>query len=42
MAKEDRIEMQGEILENLPNATFKVGLEKSANYVSCEMKELFF
>ena len=27
MAKEDRIEMQGEILENFPNATFKVKLE---------------
>ena len=27
MAKEDIIEMQGEILENLPNATFKVTLE---------------
>ena len=27
MAKEDRIEMQGEILENLPNATFRVKLE---------------
>ena len=27
MAKEDLIEMQGEIVENLPNATFKVKLE---------------
>ena len=27
MAKEDYLEMQGEILENLPNATFKVKLE---------------
>ena len=27
MAKEDRIEMQGEIVENLPNATFRVKLE---------------
>ncbi|QRM18601.1 translation initiation factor IF-1 [Dechloromonas sp. TW-R-39-2] len=27
MAKEDCIEMQGEVLENLPNATFKVKLE---------------
>lgn len=27
MAKEDTIEMQGEILETLPNATFKVKLE---------------
>ena len=27
MSKEDLIEMQGEIIENLPNATFKVKLE---------------
>lgn len=27
MAKEDVIEMQGEVLENLPNATFQVKLE---------------
>ncbi|MBI2306991.1 MAG: translation initiation factor IF-1 [Rhodocyclales bacterium] len=27
MAKEDLIEMQGEVMENLPNATFKVKLE---------------
>ncbi len=27
MAKEDLIEMQGEIVENLPNATFRVKLE---------------
>jgi translation initiation factor IF-1 len=27
MAKEDVIEMQGEVVENLPNATFKVKLE---------------
>ncbi len=27
MAKEDVIEMQGEVTENLPNATFKVRLE---------------
>ena len=27
MAKEDIIKMQGEILETLPNATFKVKLE---------------
>ena len=27
MAKEDMIEMQGEVTENLPNATFKVKLE---------------
>ncbi len=27
MSKEDVIEMQGEVVENLPNATFKVKLE---------------
>ena len=27
MAKEDVIEMQGEVLENLPNATFRICLE---------------
>lgn len=27
MAKEDTIQMQGEIVETLPNATFKVKLE---------------
>ncbi|MCB1941617.1 MAG: translation initiation factor IF-1, partial [Candidatus Accumulibacter sp.] len=27
MAKEDLIEMQGEVIENLPNATFRVRLE---------------
>jgi len=27
MSKEDVIEMQGEVMENLPNATFKVKLE---------------
>ena len=27
MAKEEVIEMEGEVLENLPNATFKVRLE---------------
>ena len=27
MAKEDLIELQGEVIENLPNATFRVKLE---------------
>lgn len=27
MSKEDLIEMQGEVVENLPNATFRVRLE---------------
>ena len=27
MSKEDVIQMQGEVLENLPNATFRVKLE---------------
>jgi translation initiation factor IF-1 len=41
MAKEDRIEMQGDILENLPNATFKVKLENShtvLGYISGKMR----
>ncbi len=29
MAKEDTIQMQGEVLENLPNATFRVKLENN-------------
>ena len=29
MAKEDTIEMQGEIVETLPNATFRVKLENN-------------
>jgi len=27
MAKEDMVELQGEVVENLPNATFRVKLE---------------
>jgi len=41
MAKEDRIEMQGEILENLPNATFKVKLENGhtvLGYISGKLR----
>lgn len=41
MAKEDRIEMQGEILENLPNATFRVKLENDhvvLGYISGKMR----
>jgi translation initiation factor IF-1 len=41
MAKEDRIEMQGEILENLPNATFRVKLENNhvvLGYISGKMR----
>jgi translation initiation factor IF-1 len=41
MAKEGRIEMQGEILENLPNATFKVKLENDhivLGYISGKMR----
>ena len=42
MAKEDRIEMQGEILENLPNATFRVKLENGhvvLGYISGKMRK---
>jgi translation initiation factor IF-1 len=41
VAKEDTIEMQGEILENLPNATFKVKLENGhivLGYISGKMR----
>ena len=41
MAKEDRIEMQGEIIENLPNATFRVKLENDhvvLGYISGKMR----
>lgn len=41
MAKEDTIEMQGEVLENLPNATFRVKLENGhvlLGYISGKMR----
>ena len=41
MAKEDTIQMQGEILETLPNATFKVKLENEhvvLGYISGKMR----
>ena len=41
MAKEDTIQMQGEILENLPSATFKVKLENGhivLGYISGKMR----
>ena len=41
MAKEDVIEMQGEVLENLPNATFRVILENGhvvLGYISGKMR----
>ena len=41
MAKEDRIELHGEILENLPIATFKVKLENGhtvLGYISGKMR----
>ena len=41
MAKEYRIEMQGEIVENLPNATFRVKLENGhivLGYISGKMR----
>jgi len=44
MPKEDAIEVQGTILENLPNATFKVELENGQNilaYVSGKMRMHF-
>lgn len=41
MSKEDVIEMQGEVLENLPNATFRVKLENGhivLGYISGKMR----
>ena len=41
MAKEDIIEMEGEVLENLPNATFKVKLENDhvvLGYISGKLR----
>ncbi|XNU06319.1 translation initiation factor IF-1 [Bordetella pertussis] len=33
MSKDDVIQMQGEVLENLPNATFRVKLENGHGHV---------
>ena len=41
MGKEDVLEMEGEVLENLPNATFKVKLENGHEvlvYISGKMR----
>ena len=41
MTKEDVIEMQGEVVENLPNATFRVKLENGhvvLGYISGKMR----
>lgn len=41
MAKEDTIQMQGEVLEMLPNATFKIKLENGhevLGYISGKMR----
>lgn len=41
MAKEDVIQMQGEVLETLPNATFRVKLENGhivLGYISGKMR----
>lgn len=41
MSKEDGLEMQGEVLENLPNATFRVKLENGhvvLGYISGKMR----
>jgi translation initiation factor IF-1 len=41
MAKEDTIQMQGEVVENLPNATFRVKLENGhvvLGYISGKMR----
>jgi translation initiation factor IF-1 len=41
MGKEEVLEMEGEVLENLPNATFKVKLENGhevLGYISGKMR----
>ncbi|MHB1213607.1 MAG: translation initiation factor IF-1 [Thiobacillus sp.] len=41
MSKEDVIQMQGEVVENLPNATFRVKLENGhilLGYISGKMR----
>ena len=41
MGKEDVLEMEGEVLENLPNATFKVKLENGhevLGYIAGKMR----
>ena len=41
MSKEDVIEMQGEVVENLPNATFRVKLENNhvvLGHISVKMR----
>ena len=41
MTKEDVIEMQGEVVENLPNATFRIRLENGhevLGYISGKMR----
>ena len=41
MGKEDTLEMEGEVLENLPNATFKVKLENDhviLGYIPSKMR----
>ena len=44
MAKEETIQMQGEILETLPNATFRVKLENGhvvLGHISGKMRKRF-
>ena len=44
MAKDDVIQMQGEIVDNLPNATFRVKLENGhmvLGHISGKMRKFF-
>jgi len=44
MAKEETIQMQGEVVENLPNATFRVKLENGyivLAHISGKMRMLY-
>ncbi len=38
MSKDDVIQMQGEVIENLPNATFRVKLENGHMHISGKMR----
>ena len=42
MAKEDQIEMEGEVIDTLPNTTFRVQLENGhivTAHISCKMRK---
>ena len=45
MAKEDLIEMEGEVIDTMPNTTFKVKLENDhviTAHISGKMRKIYF